>query len=187
MSGNIIQNCITLSNHIYEEYNTSKLPKFIKKRKLNKRLKELESLINWFTNNQSLVLSKLVCDYAYVLASSSSNFRSCKNAMINLDGNGEAIFNIILNDSENITVIITPQDKDPSLCFVKYVYIADSNIKFTFIEKDVKAFIYTNSIEDIDYQDLNSKFKFTKDIVAKTIISDIDIYLKNIMRGKQDE
>ena len=193
MSGNVIQNCINVIDLIYEEYNTSKLPKFIKKRKLNKRLKEMERLINGLTKNQSIVTSKLIYDYVYILATTMAPFtqyRSCTHASIASISSGNhavAFFNIPLHDSEVASAIISITSEDISTCCIEYAYVKDGDPLFTFIEKDVKGLIYTNSIEDIDNGDITNKFRFTKDIIAKNIASDIDIYLKNIMRGKKDD
>ena len=192
MTRNIIQEFIDVVDGMKHEYETSKAPKFIRKIKYNKRRKYILNLINTITDGRTKVSSRVVCNYAYILATTNpplGKYKNCIKAVTVNDVTGTSIFETSISASDTVITAVYPTTDDGSKCSIEYTYASSGKTLFSFVEDDKKSIIYFGVYDEDgksedDYLDLAAIF--AKEASAKTIIFDINSYLNDLLneRGK---
>lgn len=175
---NIIQQFINASNNIVKYYNNSRVPKYFKDQKLNRKrsdlLKELDKLFKY----QSSPV-KIITDYALVLTDNYKPFGShlnCRRSIKVTSSSAVCIFEFKLDNDNNLVVSFDPANDDGSLCNINYAYISNGKPKLSFTDTGIYMIRYF----DITLSDDNIA-DYLRSETAKYIIKDITDYLKPII------
>lgn len=187
MHNNIIQSFEDIVNDIMEDYNSSKLPKYFKKAKLNNRIEILYSKLNDLTKGHSCIDTSIICDYANILAKSENPFGQylhCKRA-ISTDNTAISIFEVNINENDIAMIYINPDNEDGSLCTINYSYISNGRAILSFTENKI-SILYDSDIyvDGKMSNDISEQGRIIKDYAARCIISDIDSYIKECIIKK---